>query len=49
MQNYDGYEKGYANMRLVVKEKEDYTFAPFSKVETYDKVTIYYTCCSLDI
>ena len=23
MQNYDGYEKGYANMRLVVKEKED--------------------------
>ncbi|KAL0014226.1 hypothetical protein SO802_001295 [Lithocarpus litseifolius] len=35
--NYDGYERGYANMRLVVNEKEDYTFAPFSKVETYDK------------
>ena len=37
MQNYDRYEKGYANMKLVVKE-EDYMFAP---VETYDKVTIY--------
>nr|POE84503.1 isoform 3 of jacalin-related lectin 3 [Quercus suber] len=31
--NYDRYEKGYANMKLVVKE-EDYMFAP---VETYDK------------
>ena len=46
MQNYEGYnsyEKGYANMRLVVGENdEDYAFAPnnrvFNEFETKNKV-----------
>jgi hypothetical protein len=41
MQNYDGYENGYSNMRLAVKEKEGYMYAPnyqvCNEVETYEK------------